>query len=135
MSSVDLPTACTACTGACDRRQDEIAVDGLIGSIGPDVLQPRCGGNGRISFEVAGCRHREAHSIEVGLGELTVARFPAATFDLFPVDVRTHLGGDQSHRGATVAAGAGVLELGIRYATCHWRRSEPEIYAAVIPTS
>ena len=37
--------------------------------------------------------------------------------------------------GATVAAGAGVLELGIRYATRHWRRSEPEIYAAVIPTS
>lgn len=33
----------------------------------------------------------------------------------------------------TVAAGAGVLELGIRYATSHWRRSEPEIYAAVVP--
>ena len=34
---------------------------------------------------------------------------------------------------ATVAAGAGVLQLGIRYATRHWRRHEPEIYAAVIP--
>lgn len=33
----------------------------------------------------------------------------------------------------TVAAGAGVLELGIRYATRHWRRHEPELYAAVIP--
>lgn len=33
----------------------------------------------------------------------------------------------------TVAAGVGVLELGVRYATRHWRRHEPEIYAAVIP--
>lgn len=34
---------------------------------------------------------------------------------------------------ATVAAGAAVLEFGIRYSTQHWRRHEPEIYAAVIP--
>lgn len=33
----------------------------------------------------------------------------------------------------TVAAGAGVLEIGLRYATKQWRRKEPEIYAAVIP--
>ena len=35
---------------------------------------------------------------------------------------------------ATIAAGAGVLELGIWYATRHWRRSEPEIYAAGVPS-
>ncbi len=35
--------------------------------------------------------------------------------------------------GLTVAAGAAVLEFGIRYATGYWRRKEPEIYAAVIP--
>jgi hypothetical protein len=33
----------------------------------------------------------------------------------------------------TVATGVGVLEAGIRFATRHWRRHEPEIYAAVIP--
>ncbi len=33
----------------------------------------------------------------------------------------------------TVAAGAAVLRGGVRYATSHWRRKEPEIYAAVIP--
>jgi hypothetical protein len=34
---------------------------------------------------------------------------------------------------ATVGAGWGVLQFGIRYATDQWRRKEPEIYAAVIP--
>jgi hypothetical protein len=33
----------------------------------------------------------------------------------------------------TVAAGAAVFQVGVRYATLHWRRTEPEIYAAVIP--
>lgn len=33
----------------------------------------------------------------------------------------------------TVAAGTAVFRAGIWYATRHWRRKEPEIYAAVIP--
>ncbi len=33
----------------------------------------------------------------------------------------------------TVAAGAIVFQVGVRYATLQWRRREPEIYAAVIP--
>ncbi|NND74748.1 MAG: hypothetical protein HKN44_07035 [Ilumatobacter sp.] len=34
----------------------------------------------------------------------------------------------------TVGTGWFVFELGVRYATRKWRRSEPEIYAAVIPS-
>ncbi len=66
------------------------------------------------------------------VASLAILTLPVAILLLWAVE-RGSVGLSTTFAAGSLLAGAGVYAIGVRFAASKWRRSEPEIYEAVVP--